>query len=58
MRRKAGLEEAAAGRRGGRFEGGGAPAEGVAGEAQLDVLYRQIGQVKVENDFLARKLGK
>jgi len=35
---------------------GGAP-EGVAGEAQVDVLYRQIGQLKVENDFLARKLG-
>jgi transposase len=37
---------------------GGAPAEGLASEAQLDVLYRQIGQLKVENDFLARKLGK
>src|SRR6516162_3173970 len=35
------------------FEGGGA-----AGEAQVDVLYRQIGQLKVENDFLARRLGK
>jgi hypothetical protein len=33
-------------------------AEGPAGEAQADVLYRQIGQLKVENDFLARKLGK
>ena len=41
----------------GVFEGGGA-AEGAAGEAQVDVLYRQIGQLKVENDFLARKLGK
>ena len=39
------------------FEGGAA-AEGPAGEAQVDVLYRQIGQLKVENDFLARKLGK
>ena len=38
------------------FEGG-APAEGVTNEAQVDVLYRQIGQLKVENDFLARKLG-
>ena len=37
------------------FEGGGA-GEG-AGEAQVDLLYRQIGQLKVENDFLARKLG-
>jgi transposase len=35
---------------------GGVP-EGVASEAQVDVLYRQIGQLKVENDFLARKLG-
>jgi len=26
-------------------------------EGQLDKLYRQIGQLKVENDFLARKLG-
>src|SRR5271169_2508794 len=39
------------------FEGGGL-ADGAAGEAQVDVLYRQIGQLKVENDFLARKLGK
>ena len=36
------------------FEGGGAVAEGAASEAQVDVLYRQIGQLKVENDFLAR----
>ena len=42
----------------GVFEGGGAAAEGMASEAQVDVLYRQIGQLKVENDFLARKLGK
>ena len=33
------------------FEGGGAA-------AQVDVLSRQIGQLKVENDFLSRKLGK
>jgi len=26
-------------------------------EAQADELFRQIGQLKVENDFLARKLG-
>jgi transposase-like protein len=39
------------------FEGGAA-AEGPASEEQVDVLYRQIGQLKVENDFLARKLGK
>jgi transposase-like protein len=40
------------------FEGGGTAAEGMASEAQVDLLYRQIGQLKVENDFLARKLGK
>ena len=40
------------------FEGGGAATEGTASEAQVDVLYRQIGQLKVENDFLARRLGK
>src|SRR5437667_11605623 len=33
-------------------------AEGATNDAQVDVLYRQIGQLKVENDFLARKLGK
>ena len=26
-------------------------------DAQTDELYRQIGQLKVEHDFLARKLG-
>ena len=39
------------------FEGG-AVAEDTASAAQVDVLYRQIGQLKVENDFLSRKLGK
>jgi hypothetical protein len=38
------------------FEGG-ASAEVAINEAQVDLLYRQIGQLKVENDFLARKLG-
>jgi len=38
------------------FEGG-TSAEGAINEAQVDLLYRQIGQLKVENDFLARKLG-
>jgi transposase-like protein len=38
--------------------GGSGAAEGVASEAQVDVLYRQIGQLEVENDFLARRLGK
>src|ERR1700687_695316 len=37
------------------FEGGGAASEDTAGAAQVDVLYRQIGQLKVENDFLSRK---
>ena len=32
------------------FEGG-ASAEGATNEAQVDVLYRQIGQLKVENDL-------
>jgi transposase len=39
------------------FEGGAA-VESAASEAQVDLLYRQIGQLKVETDFLARKLGK
>src|ERR1700747_3198862 len=39
------------------FEDGGAAAEDTASAAQVDVLYRQIGQLKVENDFLSRKLG-
>ena len=40
------------------FEGSGVVVEGTASEAQVDLLYRQIGQLKVENDFLAQKLGK
>jgi hypothetical protein len=40
------------------FEGGGAAAADTASAAQVDVLYRQIGQLKVESDFLSRKLGK
>ncbi len=40
------------------FEGGGSAVVGTASEVQVDLLYRQIGQLKVENDFLARKLGK
>jgi transposase len=36
------------------FEGGGSAVMGTASEGQVDVLYRQIGQLKVENDFLAR----
>ena len=39
------------------FEGGTA-AESTVNEVQVDLLYRQIGQLKVENDFLARRLGK
>jgi hypothetical protein len=30
---------------------GGASAEGAINEAQVDLLYRQIGQLKVENDL-------
>jgi transposase len=26
-------------------------------DAKIDELHRQIGQLKVENDFLSRKLG-
>ena len=42
----------------GVFEGSVGAAEGTASEAQVDLLYRQIGRLKVENDFLSRKLGK
>ena len=35
----------------GVFEGSAAAAEGTASEAQVDLLYRQIGQLKVENDL-------
>jgi hypothetical protein len=38
------------------FEGG-ASAEGAANEAQVDLLYRQNGQSKIESNLLARKLG-
>jgi len=34
----------------GVFQGGGS-AEGAGNHAQVDLLYRQIGQLKVENDF-------
>jgi len=33
------------------FEDGGTAVDGVASEAQVDLLYRQIGQLKVENDL-------
>jgi transposase-like protein len=35
----------------GVFEGGGAASEDTASAAQVDLLYRQIGQLKVENDL-------
>ena len=41
----------------GVFESSAASADS-ASAAQVDLLYRQIGQLKVENDFLSRKLGK
>jgi len=47
-------EEAAAGRGSERFRRRRRSGRGVASEAQVDLLYRQIGQLKVENDFLAR----
>ena len=37
------------------FEGGGSAVEGMASEAQVDLLYRQIGRLKVENDFFGTK---
>ena len=40
------------------FDDGGTAAAATASEAEVDVLYRQIDQLKVENDFLARRLGK
>jgi transposase len=42
----------------GVFASGGTAAEDTASAGQVDLLYRQIGQLKVENDFLSRKLGK
>jgi hypothetical protein len=39
-------------------EGTGAAAEATAGEAQIDLLYRQIGQLNVESDFSEQRLGK
>ena len=39
------------------FEAGG-EREDKASEAQVGGLYHQIGRLKVENDFLARRLGK
>ena len=35
----------------GVFEGGGMTSEDTASAAQVDLLYRQIGQLKVENDL-------
>ena len=36
----------------------GSDREDKTNEIQVGELYRQIGQLKVENDFLARRLGK
>jgi transposase len=41
----------------GVFESG-SDREDKISEVQVGELYRQIGQLKVENDFLARRLGK
>src|ERR1700739_1151039 len=40
----------------GVFEGGGAASEDTASAAQVDLLYRQIGQLKVENE--ARQMSR
>lgn len=40
----------------GVFESG-ADREDKVSDAQVGELYRQIGQLKVENDFLAKRLG-
>jgi len=39
------------------FEGGG-EREDKASEAQVAELYRQIGQLTVERDFLSKRLGR
>jgi transposase len=36
----------------------GSDREDKTNEIQIGELYRQIGQLKVENDFLVRRLGK
>ena len=41
----------------GVFESG-SDREDKTNEIQVGELYRQIGQLKVENDFLARRLGR
>jgi transposase len=45
------LEEALLDEAASVFEGGGAAAEDTASPTQIDLLYRQIGQLKVENDL-------
>jgi transposase-like protein len=42
----------------GVFDAGGSGADEKADEAQVGELYRQIGQLKVENDFLSKRFGK
>src|ERR1700757_1459652 len=43
---------------GGKGGGGASGGDEKADEAQVGELYRQIGQLKVENDFLSKRLGK
>jgi hypothetical protein len=38
--------------------GGAGADEKAADAAQVGELYRQIGQLKVENDFLSKRLGR
>jgi hypothetical protein len=40
------------------YGGLGGDREVKTSEIQVGELYRQIGQLKVENNFLARRLGK
>ena len=42
----------------GVFDAGGSGADAKADEAQVGELYRQIGQLKVENDFLSKRFGR
>ncbi len=42
----------------GVFEGGSAVTEDAASAAQVDLLYRQIGQLKVENDYMRDLLSR
>ena len=40
------------------IEGGGSAAEGTSNEAQVDVLYRQIGQLKLTQSMMTTRYRK